>query len=181
MNNPVTFKYNLSNPGSARCMLDINGNAVDFSISNTSSPITDLLRGMVSMIFEPSHIWGEENVQVIEWYGEEKSYKWIFSTGNGEVTHIKIVEYSDIFDSSTGVTRLNEVCSSIDFYAGIVAELDRFIKETGLLNYEQHWQNDEFPLTYFLILKKFLVEKGLWTGTSNKPGILGNEMDILFL
>jgi hypothetical protein len=181
MNNPVKFKYQLTDPGSAVCILEINDHPVEFRISNAGNPLSDLLRGMVSLIFEPSHIWEEENIQLIDWYGIETSYKWIFSTDDGENVNIKIIEYSDLFDSSTGVTKLNEVCLSYDFYLGIISELDKFIKKTGLLNYEQQWQKDEFPLTYFLILKKYLVEKGLWNSETNGQDILNNEMDILFL
>ena len=181
MNNPVKFKYQLTDPGSAASVLDINGHTVEFTVSNAGDPLSDLLRGMVAIIFEPSHIWNEENIQLIDWYGEEKSYKWILSTEDGEAVTIKIIEYTDLFDSSTGVTVLNEVTAAADLYYGIILGLDEFIKSTGLLNYEQHWQKDEFPLTYFLILKKYLIEKGLWDGQPDKSGILNNEMDILFL
>jgi len=181
MNNPVKFTYQLTDPGSATSMLNVNGHTVDFAVSNVGDPLSDLLRGLVSLIFEPAHIWNEENIQMIDWYGDEKSYKWVFTTDDGETVTVKIIEYTDLFDSSTGVTKLNETCSSSELYSGIVSGLDEFIKATGLLNYEQQWQKDEFPLTYFLILKKYLIEKGLWNGHKGRTGILNDEMDILFL
>jgi len=181
MKDPVKFTYTLTAPGTASGSVELNGQKAEFVVSNAGNPLADLLRGMVSLIFEPSHIWDEENIQLIDWYGNEKSYKWAFSTDDGETIRIKIIEYTDLFDSSTAITKLNGACPMLSFYYGIITELDRFIKDTGLLNYEQQWQKEEFPLTYFLILKKHLVERGLWDKEYKSSGILNNEMDILFL
>jgi len=181
MKTPVNFKYSLTKLGIASGKIEVNGQPVEFEVTNTGNPLTDLLRGMVSLIFEPSHIWNEENIQWIDWYGESKSFKWVFSTDDGESISIKIIEYSDLFDNTTGITKISEKCSTTDFYLAITRELDEFIKNIGLLNYEQKWQNEEFPLTYFLILKKHLLEKGLWKSPSQKPAILNDEINILLL
>jgi len=181
MKTPVKFKYTLSKPGIASGNIEVNGQPVEFEVTNTGNPLADLLRGMVSLIFEPSHIWDEENIQWIDWYGINKSFKWIFSTDDGESINIKVIEYTDLFDNSTGVTKISEKCNLADFYLSITQELDIFIKKTGLLNYEQKWQNEEFPLTYFLILKKHLLEKGLWKSPIHKPEILNDEVNILLL
>ncbi len=181
MKTPVTFKYSLTKSGIASGKIEVNGRLVEFEINNTGDPLTDLLRGMVSLIFEPSHIWNEENIQWIDWFGIEKSLKWVFSTDDGETINIKVIEYTDLFDNSTGNTKISEKCPLTDFYLTITKELDIFIKEIGLLNYEQKWQNEEFPLTYFLTLKKHLLEKGLWKSPSYKQGILNDEINILLL
>jgi len=181
MEDPVKFTYKLKAPGTAEGSLRVNGQTAAFTITNAGNPLSDLLRGMVSLIFEPSHIWEEENIQFIDWYGDETSYKWVFSTVDGETIRLKVTRYADLFESSDGAALLNETCSVFDFYSGVITGLDSFIKSTGLLNYEQQWQKDEFPLTYFLILKKYLVEKGLWNKQSGEAGNLNSEMDILFL
>ena len=181
MKTPVTFKYSLTKPGIASGMIEVNSHPVEFEVTNTGDPLTDLLRGMVSLIFEPSHIWNEENIQWIDWYGVSKSFKWVFTTDNGESINIKIIEYSDLFDNTTGITKISEKCNLTEFYLTIIQEIDRFIRKTGLLNYEQKWQNEEFPLTYFLIIKKHLLEKGIRSSPSNDPGVLNNELNILLL
>jgi hypothetical protein len=181
MKTPVIFKYSLPKPGIASGNIEVNGQSVEFEVANTGNPLADLLRGMVSLIFEPSHIWDEENIQWIDWYGISKSFKWIFSTDDGESINIKVIEHTDLFDNSTAVTKISEKCNLADFYLAITQELDIFIRKTGLLNYEQKWQNEEFPLTYFLILKKHLLEKGIWKSPTHKPEILNDEVNILLL
>ncbi|NPA35776.1 MAG: hypothetical protein GXO47_02895 [Chlorobi bacterium] len=181
MTNPVIFKYKLTGPGVAEGMLGIGDQSVSYLITNTGNPLADLLRGMVSLVFDPSHLWDEDNVHQIEWYGDEKSYKWILSTHDGDIINIKVTEYTDFFDDSTGTLRINQFCKLNEFYPAIIIELDNFLKNTGLLNYEQKWQKDEFPLTYFLILKKILLEKGLWNGDKTRKGTLDEEIDILMI
>jgi hypothetical protein len=181
MTNPVIFKYKLSDSGTAEGMIGIGDQNVNFMFTNNGNPLADLLRGMVSLIFEPSHIWDEENIHHIDWYGETVSYKWIFSTLDGEVLNIKVIEVADLFEEGGEKVRMNNQCNFTDFYTAVIKELDIFIKDTGLLNYEQKWQKDEFPLTYFLILKKYLLEKGLWDGKKIGKNTLEREIDILMI
>jgi hypothetical protein len=61
----------------------------------------------------------------------------------------------------------------------IVAELDAFIKETGLLNYVQQWQKDEFPISTLLFLKKQLIDKNMWQTNHQAGDTLRLEMDLL--
>ncbi|MCA1745030.1 MAG: hypothetical protein LC643_04880, partial [Bacteroidales bacterium] len=61
------------------------------------------------------------------------------------------------------------------FYLTIIKELDEMIKRLGLLNYAQMWQNDEFPLTYFLLLKKYLIEWKRWSPSLEESDVLESE------
>ena len=160
MKTPVIFKYGLTKPGIASGMIEVNGHPVEFEVDNLSDPLTDLLREMVSLIFEPSHIWNEENIQWIDWFGINTNLKWAFSTNDGDSINIKVIEYADLLDNSTDNTKIKGKCGFTGLYLAITKVLDKFIKNTGLLNYEQKWQNEEFPRTYFLILKNILLRKG---------------------
>ncbi len=162
MQKEVHFTYNIASKGLALGELTIRNHTVPFEITNVSNPLFDLLKGMVSLINEPSHLWDEENICWIDWYNDSSGYKWILSTPDGKNLHIKLDFLEDIFNESEANTVINTICNFQHFYQEIIQELDRLIKDIGLLNYEQLWQKDEFPLTYFLILKKHLMEQGKW-------------------
>lgn len=163
MQKEVQFTYHISSPGLAKGEVIVSDNKVSFEVNNASNPLYDLLKGMVSMIYEPSHLWDEENICWVDWYNHDCCYKWILSTLDGSTLHIRLSYLNDIYDDDTAKVIINSNCTFQSFYQAIVEELDRFIKECGLLNYEQHWQKDEFPLTYFLILKKYVIDQGLWS------------------
>ncbi len=179
MNKEVQFAYQISTPGVATGELCVHEHKIQFTVTNISNPLYDLLKGMVSLIYEPSHLWDEENICWIDWYNEESGYKWILETPDGNNLNIKLNLLKDLFDDSTAEVALNTHCNFINFYQAIISTLDKFIKKTGLLNYEQLWQKDEFPITYFLILKKHLIEHGLWHTAKNNDSNLSDEMNIL--
>lgn len=179
MKQPFHFTYNLVDVGQVEGHIQSNNQAVNFKLTNNSNPLNDLLKGMIKLIFEPSHIWGEDNISWIDWYEETGGLKWVLSTDDGHVIHVKIIRYDDFFDESSGQVVLDAALSLLDFYYAIVHRLDILLKKTGLLNYEQKWQKDEFPFTYFLLLKKFLIEKGHWIPTKERLGTLSDEIDFL--
>ncbi len=173
------FTYELVAGGKATGNISFGEQKVPFTVNNSSNPLFDLLKGMSSLIFEPSHIWGEDNISWIDWYEEVGALKWILSTEDGMHILVKIVKYDDIFDESSANLIIDMKYDMQDFFYAIINKLDIFIKKIGLLNYEQQWQKDEFPLTYFLLLKKYLIEKGNWIPTNEKLGTLSDEIDFL--
>ncbi|GEM_PF-1271031 len=178
MNQDFHFTYDLVAVGQASGSITSGEQSVEFSLVNNSSPLTDLLKGMINILFEPSHIWGEENISWIDWYGNDSSLKWVLSTNDGNTIHVKLIQCEDFFEES-GKVVLETSLSLLDFYYEIIQSLDRLIKKLGLLNYEQRWQHDEFPFTYFILLKKHLIEKGHWVPTDEKLGTLNDELDFL--
>jgi len=179
MNKEVQFTYYIANPGVAKGKIIVHDKEVPFMVTNISNPLYDLLKGMVSLIYEPSHLWDEENICWIDWYNQESGYKWVLETTDGKILNIKLSLLQDVFDDSSAKTIINTHCDFNNFYLAIISALDSFIKEIGLLNYEQQWQKDEFPLTYFLILKKNLIEHGSWKKTNHKDNNLSDEIDLL--
>ncbi len=84
MQKEVLFKYNIVSKGLAQGELTIRNHMVPFEVTNVSNPLFDLLKGMVSLIAEPSHLWDEENICWIDWYNETSGYKLIISTTDGK-------------------------------------------------------------------------------------------------
>ena len=179
MSKQVQFVYQIKKPGVAQGKLAIHDTIVPFEVTNVSNPLYDLLKGLVGMIYEPSHLWDEENICCIDWYCDNNALKWILNTPDGKNINIKLLALEDIFDESSAKVVLESTCKFTELYQAIIHELDRFIKEVGLLNYEQLWQKDEFPLTYFLILKKHLIEHGRWNASETESINLFDEMNIL--
>ncbi len=179
MQKEVQFKYNIVSQGLAQGELTIRGHKVPFEVTNVSNPLFDLLKGMVSLISEPSHLWDEENICWIDWYHETSGYKLIISTTDGKNLHIKLDYLEDIFNETEANTLINSICNFHHFYQEVIQELDRLIKSMGLLNYEQLWQKDEFPLTYFLILKKHLIENEKWDASIPETTNFLDELNLL--
>ncbi|TRX72291.1 hypothetical protein [Carboxylicivirga sp. M1479] len=176
---PFNFSYDLSAVGQVKGTISTQDQIVEFHLHNNTNPLIDLLKGMINLVFEPSHIWGEDNISWVDWYEEEGGIKWVLSTEDGLLVRIKIIRYEDFFDESTGKLVLDTALNLLDFYYVVVHRLDILIKKEGLLNYEQKWQKDEFPFTYFLLLKKHLIEKGHWISTKERLGPLSDEIDFL--
>ncbi len=180
MSKQVQFIYQITPPGIASGNLVVFDKDIAFEITNVSNPLFELLKGLVGMVYEPNHLWDEENVCWVDWYCEHCHMRWILSTLDGKQIHIKVTVSKDMFDESAAETKLEASCDFFEFVEAIISELDRFIKDVGLLNYEQIWQKDEFPLTYFLILKKYLIEHGLWsTATDINDSNLFDEINLL--
>ncbi len=179
MNTPFDFTYELVSGGKASGRVVFNDYEVHYEVTNSCNPLFELLKGMAKLIFEPSHIWGEDNISWVDWYGDYACLRWVISTDDGLRADVKLIQYEDIFDETSSALVAEGSISIVNFYCAIIQKLDRFIKREGLLNYEQKWQKDEFPLTYFLLLKKYLIEKGCWIPTNEKVGSLSDEMDYL--
>jgi hypothetical protein len=179
MKEQVGFSYKLQGTGKAVSRFSLRDKHVDFELSNASNPLTELLNGISSLILEPSHIWGEDNSAWVEWYSDSAAWRWLISTTDGSHLHIAVTHAADMFDDATSHTVLEGECTFDHFLLAIVAELDAFIKETGLLNYVQQWQKDEFPISTLLFLKKQLIDKNMWQTNHQAGDTLRLEMDLL--
>lgn len=181
MQNSVKFSYHILNNGVAEGSLYLKDTSVAFQLSNFANPLRDLLHAMMQLLTEPSHLWEEENQQWIEWYLEKGMWRWLLSTHDGKHLWIKIMNAGDFDTEHSSHCLMDAQCSLDHFYLAIVSELDALIKQIGLLNYHRMWKGEEFPLTVFLYLKKYLIDKKLWQyNTSEVEGHnLNREMDIL--
>lgn len=173
------FKYSLGEPGSSLATLSYNGEEVEFELVNVCNPLGDLLEGLVTMITTPSHLWGEENVCRVVWYGESSTYNWVITHLDDINCRVSITESVDFFGDDTESDLIEFECEFLDLISSVVTELDGFIKGMGLLNYTQLWQKDVFPITQFLFLKKTLIDNNKWLYAENKKCILSDELQLL--
>lgn len=73
-------------------------------------------------------------------------------------------------------------CKFDDFVLCVVKELDRVIKQRGILGYRQEWQNYSFPMDGFLALKHACLYKKPFEITKNNSGTsLEKELNLLLI
>jgi hypothetical protein len=178
MANEFKFKYKLSETGKAKGYFELGNENLPFEATNASNPMGDLLKAMVSLVQEPAHLWGEINATAVEWYSDESIFILEFSSNDGKALHLSITRNSAPFGEQVPTVTITGTIEMEQFYLTIIKELDEMIKQMGLLNYAQMWQNDEFPLTYFLLLKKYLIEWKRWSPSLDESDILESEFMI---
>ncbi|MBQ2322573.1 MAG: hypothetical protein II375_08495 [Bacteroidales bacterium] len=166
------FHFALGEPGTAVATYVVDGIESEFELTNVCNPLGDMLCAIAQLLTNPSQIWEGSNTAAFTWYSEDDSYEWTINVQSDEEMTVRATQTNDFFGDE-GVEIINTKCKIDDFVGCIVAELDKFIKSIGLLNYQQQWQTAEFPLTYFLILKRRLIEKGRWT-----PDVMGDSLNI---
>ena len=175
----ISFSYALADePGSAAASLVIDGVESQFDLSNAGNPLADMLCALASLLANPSHLWGDDNKSAFAWFSESESYNWSLAIHPDGNLHVRVSQVCEFFGDEA-VEIINAVCSPESFILPVVSAVDAFIKKIGLLNYLQLWQ-DEFPLSYFLFLKKNLIEKDLWQHPLSLSGeMLRDELQIL--
>lgn len=144
---------------------DADDEEEEFELTNICDPICDLLRGLVTMINKQQTDDDEENKYVVTWYNDNECFNWELSLDRDNYLSVKITESNSFFGDEL-FEAVNTSCSITDFLQAVVTELDAYIKRIGLLKYLELWGNNEFPLTYLLFLKKYLMDKGLWQSQS---------------
>ena len=158
----------------------VDGIENEFELPNVCNVLGDMLSSLVTLLTNPSQLWDESNAVGFVWYSESDSYNWTLSLAAGGVLRIRITQTCEFFGEDE-VELVNTECPVFDFVGCVVKELDRFIKSVGMLNFLQHWKAYEFPTTYFLFLKKHLMDDGLWHNSTDKKGnVLTDESKLLF-
>ena len=171
MKSPFSFTYNLVETGRGKGLFKINDQIMEFETTQASNPLRDLLQAMVTIIQSPSHLWDEKNNAVVEWYCDKCLLLIDISSPDGKTIHLNLTYTSGPFEEEVATTNASCILPLKSFYLAIIKELDQLIKQKGLLNYTQIWQKDEFPLTFFLILKKYLINWKEW-----KLGIMDSDI-----
>ena len=176
----INFEYKLSGQGWSEGILSIDGQSLAFEISYLCEPIVELLEGLIEinqnfvLINDGKH-FGKYSMK---WDGEPWGYKWQLEALNDRDVKISVEEFKDLDDVKTGQVKIDMVCNIDAFTLEVVRALDAFIKSIGLLDYERQWGYG-FPLTNFLKLKKYLIDKGLWENSEKGSDQLISEFEIL--
>ncbi len=172
------FAFELADAGMANAVLVCKNITVQFAPTNVCDPVGDLLRALEQLLTNPTYLWGDPAQSSLVWYDDNSSLTWLLTMTNDKTINLNLKKSEGFFQENSE-TLLDVDCSSYDFINSVVSEFDKMIKHSGLLNYQQHWQNNEFPLTTFLFLKKALIDKKKWKSSASKDHILNDELNLL--
>lgn len=176
--NHQEFHFALGEPGRAVATYTVDGEVAEFELSNVCNPLGDMLCALAQMLTNPSHLWEGAATAAFVWYAEQESYNWTLAVDKDENLTVRVTQSCEFFGDDE-VELVSCRCRVEDFVLCIVRGLDPFIKKMGLLNYFQQWQTAEFPITYLLIIKRHLVERGLWGAEGDDAVNLASEISLL--
>lgn len=193
----IIFKYNLEGAGWANAYLKIGDKQITFDrISYLCYPITDLLSGLYSLIDEWDIIdeHGEKveisnDSSVFEWEDEPGGYEWkLARSGKNEMRIVIKSIYGDApAFPKYGEIVLDKIVDFNIFTTVVIREIDRIVKDFGILGFRANWLNNndgngQFPLSSFLRLKYYLLyDKVLCLQTEGKTEnwSLKEELELL--
>ncbi|MFL0363080.1 hypothetical protein [Bacillus sp. PK3_68] len=157
----MKFAYTNIKSGSATCVLEINDQRLEFYPTFHSDALGDLVTYLASVHPLCKLSWKEGAFHKrnggIEWQTGPFLLRWEFKRDFEDLEIIITEIQNPLVDriKNTDLPRevLKAKCNFDEFVFCIVKELDRIIKQRGILGYRQEWQNDTFPLDGFLALK----------------------------
>lgn len=183
MEDLIRFKFDIKEVGIAVAKFLIgsaNDEEEEFELTNICDPIGDLLRGLVQMLQKFQSGTDEENIYHITWYNDNECFNWALTLANDGQLNVQITESNSFFGDEI-FEAVNTTCSVSAFIKAIVTELDSYIKRVGLLRYLELWGgNNEFPITYLIYLKKYLMDIGQWPDDAKQnDGLLSSECQLI--
>lgn len=155
----MKFKYYLSGIGWSTCIVEVNGQVLEFRASYLSDSLGDFLRSLMflnSLCVPKGEICSET---VCEWEGEPARIVWSFELKENNILKITAVYYENEFDKTNTKTLIKTEYPYDDFLLMVLIEIDALIKRNGLIGYREKWYDFDFPLTTFLKLKNYIVQK----------------------
>lgn len=155
----MKFKYYLSGIGWATCMVEVNGQKLEFTASYLTDCLDDFLEGL--MYVNSCCVPKDEIRKAIEceWQGEPERIVWSFELKENNILALNAVYYEDESRKDTSKTLITTECPYDDFLRIVLKEIDALIKRHGMIGYRQEWYDFDFPLSTFLKLKNYMIHK----------------------
>jgi hypothetical protein len=184
----LKFSYVDIRSGSATCNFEINNKKFEFYPSFHSDALGDFVSYLASVHPLCKLSWKEGAFNKINgginWHIGPLLLCWEFKR-DYEDLEITITEKQNFIverNQNRNLPRelLKTKCNFDEFVYCVVKELDRVIKQRGILGYRQGWQNDTFPIDSFLSLKYAYLYKKPFEITKKDSGTsLEEEVNLL--
>lgn len=184
----LNFSYIDIRSGNATCALEINGQKFEFHPTFNSDALGDFVSYLASIHPLCKLSWKDGAFHKInggiEWHNGPYLLRWEFKR-DFEDLEITITENQNPMVDRTRNTNfprtvLKTKCNFNEFTLCVVKELDRVIKQRGILGYRQEWQNYTFPVDGFLALKYACLYKKPFEITKKQNGTsLEEELNLL--
>ncbi|MBP3950238.1 hypothetical protein [Bacillus suaedae] len=155
----MKFKYSLSGTGWATCIVEVNGQKLEFTASYLTDCLYDFLRSL--MLLNSFCVPKDETRRETEceWEGEPEGIIWSFELKENNILNIKAVYYENEGNKDKTKTLIKTEYPYDDFIMNVLTELDVLIKRHGIIGYREEWDGFDFPLTAYLKLKHYIIHK----------------------
>ncbi|MEF2248807.1 hypothetical protein [Paenibacillus sp. IITD108] len=164
----MKFDYQLSGIGWAEVEIEINNQNTYCNPSYISEPLIDLINGLVSIT--PGCIADDElkDEVTFEWNEEPGGDIWYLKRVNNKDLMVKIISYSDLFNKDQSTVRVNmdTICDLEEFIRSVVIASGSLLKKHGFVGYRKTWCRHDFPISGYLILKKYIESKKVYPVTN---------------
>jgi len=184
----LKFYYDDIKSGSATCIFEINNKKMEFYPSFHSDALGDFVTYLASIHPLCKLSWKEGAFHKrnggIEWQTGPYLLCWEFKRDFEDLEIIITEKQNYIVERkvNTNLPReiLKTICNFEEFVLCVVKELDRVIKQRGILGYRQEWQKYPFPMDGFLALKYACLYKKPFEITKKNSGtVIEEELNIL--
>lgn len=184
----LKFSYDYIKSGNATCVLEIGKDKFEFYPTFHSDSLGDFVSYLASVHPLCKLSWKEGAFHKINggitWETGPYLLRWEFKRDFKDL-EIKITEWQNPMIDRKGDSKLirkvlETKCNFDEFVLCVVKELDRVIKQRGILGYRQEWQGYTFPIDGFLALKYACLYKKPFEITKKNNGTsLEAELNLL--
>ncbi|WP_102275532.1 hypothetical protein [Cytobacillus massiliigabonensis] len=184
----MKFSYDDIKSGNATCVLEINNQKFEFYPTFHSDALGDFVTYLAAIHPLCKLSWKEGAFHKInggiEWHTGPMLLCWELKRDFDEL-EITITETLNPNierkkNINLPITIFKAKVNFNEFVLCVVKELDRIIKQRGILGYRQEWQNYTFPLDGFLALKYACLYNKPFEITKKKSGTsIDEELNLL--
>ncbi|MEH6943784.1 hypothetical protein V7014_18465 [Bacillus sp. JJ722] len=146
--------------GWANCHIEIDSKQCSFSPSYLTNALGDLLQALLEInplyteeayIVNGTHFFWDEEPEQIEW-----NFRYLF---DGKMS-LRVTSHKEVSDTEIlEKVELSTNCSYDEFLGEVLNEVERILKEYGIIGYKNMWIEHDFPLSTFLQLKYYLENR----------------------
>lgn len=146
---PVRLQYNLTGPGWADCLVEINGQRAKVTASYLSDALHDLCCATAAILKG-----GTSSEAVFE--EEPGAYRWLFDRVSATSLRVRILDDVIAARNRGGTAILDAECHPAELGDALASELARLLAELGEEGYLAQWVEYPFPRAAFEELKVLL-------------------------
>lgn len=165
----MEFTYTLNSIGWATVYLKIGNSEIYITPSYLSKSLTDLVRSIEVLLPECTAADEVQNIVRFDWNSEPAIDSWKIQRISQEKIKIEIMCYKDGIETAPGELVFREECKLIEFITEVVRALEALLEQHGIIGYRKQWCAEEFPLSSYLQLKHFLLNKSGFPLTIHNP------------
>ncbi|MDR6715505.1 MULTISPECIES: hypothetical protein [Paenibacillus] len=155
----MKFTYTLNNIGWADVYLQIGDSEIYIFPSYLSEPLVDLVRSVELLLPECTPQDEIKNIVYFDWDSEPAIHNWKIEMKSQEKIQINIMVYDGGIKTLPGKLEFSEECNLNEFISEVVQFMEALLRDHGILGYRKQWYAQDFPISSYLQLKYYLLNK----------------------